>query len=286
MRKGIISRIAAPLLAASFAFPAAAGNVANCEVLFMQVIADKDMNGEAQVATYGPAIQYISSVYDDEDGHITEVAGQPIRALMCSRNDVLPTKTDYALMATGIPFILSQDFDSSETDSLTIYWKEDAFKYVYKGRSLSDEVQSKLEDRLADFSERGLNLNPEDETSEPEDGNETQEAIDADSTELEDLSETDESAENSTETETEIDLDVEQHDEADIKAEEKSHGPTDAEIDADIRDETNIETSPETEVETKVETEADVEKNSEDTSETLTDNMSDIDTEPKAEIEK
>jgi len=74
---------------------------------------------------------------------MTEVDNFPIQAVLCRRNDVIPAKADYNILATGIPFILSQDFDQSETDILTAYWKDGAFKYDYKGFPLSDEAQVK-----------------------------------------------------------------------------------------------------------------------------------------------
>ena len=69
-------------------------------------------------------------------------------------------------MATGVPFVLSQDFDSTDTDSLTVFWKDGAFDYVYKGYPLSDEAQSLLEERLADFTARGLFETHETETAD------------------------------------------------------------------------------------------------------------------------
>ena len=150
-------RFLALLLAAGLSTTAAAENVAFCEVLIIQVLEDEALDGNAQVVTYGPATSFIESVYDEKDGHLTHIAGQPIRALMCSRNDVIPTETDYALIATGIPFILSQDFDSTDTDSLTLFWKNEELRHVYKGYPLSDEAQSSLDKRLANFTKRGLN---------------------------------------------------------------------------------------------------------------------------------
>ncbi|WP_427454351.1 hypothetical protein [Litorimonas sp. WD9-15] len=134
-------------------------NLADCEVLMMRFVADEAGNGGMQVSTYGPAEDYIASVYDDEDGHLKKLMGDPIRALLCERDDVIPVETDYALMATGIPFILSQDFDDTETDSLTIYWRHDHFDYVYKGYPLSEDTEGLLKDRLADFAGRDHGLN-------------------------------------------------------------------------------------------------------------------------------
>lgn len=137
--------------------PAAwADNVAHCEALIMQIVEDETGAGEAQIASYRPAVHFLASLYDEEDGHLDHMNGFPIRAIMCRRNSVLPAETDYPILATGLPFILSQDFDSSETDSLTMFWKDGVLDYVYKGHPLSDIDQALLDSRLADFSEQGL----------------------------------------------------------------------------------------------------------------------------------
>lgn len=148
----------AALTFAFFATPAQADNIADCEILLMEFIEDESGNGGMQVASYGPAEDYIASVYDDEPGHLEAINEAPIRALLCQRNNVIPAESDYALLATGIPFILSQEFDDTETDSLTVYWKLDHFGYVYKGDPLSDETQALLETRLADFTQRDHGL--------------------------------------------------------------------------------------------------------------------------------
>ena len=155
-------------LAAALIFtPAAwADNVAHCEILLLQTVAAENGAGEAQIATFTPAVTFLASLYDDEDGHIKTVNHLPIQAVLCRRNVIIPAPSDYNILATGIPFVLSQDFDSSETDSLTVYWKDGAFDYVYKGRPLTDEEQGLLDTRLAEFSARGLIKNPEEDTSD------------------------------------------------------------------------------------------------------------------------
>ena len=176
----------------AFALPAQADNIADCEILTMEFIPDEKGQGGMQVATYGPANDFIASAYDDEDGHLDTVNDVPIRALLCQRNDVIPVEKDYALMATGVPFILSQDFDDTETDSLTIYWKNDHFDYVYKGYPLSDETKEKLENRLAKFTKRDHGL----PVTEPE--------VAADEAESDDAV-----TEDDVETEGELDVEVE-----------------------------------------------------------------------------
>lgn len=135
-----------------------ADNVAHCEALIMKIVPDETGTGEAQIASYRPAVHFLASLYDEEEGHLDHMSGFPIRAIMCRRNDVIPSETDYPILATGLPFILSQDFDRPDTDSLTMFWKDGAIDYVYKGYPLSAESQAILDNRLASFSERGLTV--------------------------------------------------------------------------------------------------------------------------------
>ena len=145
-------------LMAALAFsPAAwAGNVAHCEVLLIQTVTDDASTGSFQISSYRPAANFIASVHDDDPAYQTEIDGLKIKALLCRRNAIVPSEEDYPMMATGIPFVLSQDFDRADTDSLTIFWKDGAFDYVYKGHPLSDEAQNSLDARLSNFSARGL----------------------------------------------------------------------------------------------------------------------------------
>lgn len=153
LTKALIASLAicaAPLAAHSEEAP-------DCELLLIQIIESEDGEGQAQVPSYIPAEEFFTSLEDDTTGHLTEFAGHKIQAVMCRRNDVIPAHEDYATLSTGIPFILSQDFDSSDTDSLTMYWKDGAIQYVYKGYPLSEEAEAILETRLEGFSKRGLN---------------------------------------------------------------------------------------------------------------------------------
>lgn len=133
-----------------------AAETSNCELLLVQIIQSPDGKGEAQVPSYVPAEEFMATLTDDKPGHMTEYLGHKIQAIMCRRNDILPTQEDYTILATGLPFILSQDFDSSDTDSLTLYWKDEAIQHIYKGYPLSEEAESVLETRLTQFSKQGL----------------------------------------------------------------------------------------------------------------------------------
>ncbi len=167
MKKYIIMTGLALAICHTALTPAAwADNVAHCEVLLVKNVEDADVDGALQVTDYRPAVDFIASVYDADPEHQTQIDGHNIQALLCRRNDLIPAETDYPMMATGVPFVLSQDFDSTDTDSLTVFWKDDAFDYVYKGYPLSDEAQSLLEERLADFTVRGLFETHETETAD------------------------------------------------------------------------------------------------------------------------
>ena len=148
--------LAASLLFCAATHAAHAADMSECEVVLLQVVETETAAGEARVASYHSAEAFIASVRDDIPGHMTKINGQNIRGLMCRRNEVIPAHADYDIMATGIPFILSQDFDSSDTDSLTMYWKDGKIEHVYKGYPLSEEAQAILDTRLAGFSKRGL----------------------------------------------------------------------------------------------------------------------------------
>lgn len=153
-----LSRILPAVLALiAFGQTAQAADAPDCQILIMEPLEVKDAPGEAMVASYFPAAEFIDSVQDDAPDHLSEVNGQKIRALMCTRNDVLPAESDYDFLGTGIPFVLSQDFDSPDTDSLTLYWKDGQIEHVYKGEPLSEEGQVTLDTRLAAFSQNGLN---------------------------------------------------------------------------------------------------------------------------------
>ena len=129
-----------------------------CEIVLMEVIKDQNGRGGTTVASYRPAKDFIDSVFNAEKEVIYKIDDHPIRALMCSRFDIIPSKSDYPILATGIPFVLSQNFDMKDSDLLTVYYKNGAFQYDYKGPGLSEETQDLLETRLAAFSEKDHGL--------------------------------------------------------------------------------------------------------------------------------
>jgi len=149
--------LALPLIISAFTPQAFADNIAACEVILMETVEEDGKKTQAQMASFRPAVDFLSSVYDDEDGHMTEVDGYKIRGVMCVRKDVIPTLRDFPILATGLPFSLSQNFDSSESSLMTVYYKEDQFRHAYKGGPLPDDKIAQLLDVMEVF-----NLQPHD----------------------------------------------------------------------------------------------------------------------------
>lgn len=133
-------------------------NIANCEIVVQQPI-DENPAGEdgdnkgAQIATFLPAGDFIFSVFDaDPDKHLTEVDGKPIRAVMCTRNSVVPSEFDFKMIRTGIPLYLSPDFDAPKSPFLGISKTGnktgDKYVYDYVGPDLSKDDLELLELRM------------------------------------------------------------------------------------------------------------------------------------------
>ena len=107
-------------------------------------------DGEAAplISTFIPAHDFIASVFDDEPGHITDVNGQLIKALMCKRRYLIPTEFDLRLIRTGIPLYLSQDFDSTESDMMTVFHNGNQYLHKYSGSELSEAEIEILQYRM------------------------------------------------------------------------------------------------------------------------------------------
>jgi len=98
MKKAIILLTAA----LGFAQPAWADNVAHCEALIMQAIPSEDGQGEAQIASYRPAVGFLASLYDEDSDHLSEIDGFPLRAIMCRRIDVPLSKESQTILETRL----------------------------------------------------------------------------------------------------------------------------------------------------------------------------------------
>jgi hypothetical protein len=108
----------------------------------------EEENAVTLIATFIPAEDFIASVFDEEPGHIDEINGQPIQALMCERRYMVPTEYDLRLIQTKIPLYLSQDFDSTKSDLMSVFFKDDTYQYVYSGAELDKDAMEIMYDRL------------------------------------------------------------------------------------------------------------------------------------------
>lgn len=134
-----------------------ADNIAGCEVVLMEKIEQEGLEGSAEVASFRPAEDFIASIYDDETEVLREIDGLPIRAIMCKRQSVVPSLRDFPIVATGTPFMISQNFDSAETGLTTVYFQDGKFRSSYKGPELDAKTNAKMTDRMEVF-----NLQPHD----------------------------------------------------------------------------------------------------------------------------
>lgn len=150
--------ITALFLATCMSMPAWADNIAGCEVVLMEQIKQEDSEGVTEVASFRPAADFIASAYDEDVEVLREIDGLPIRAVMCKRRSVIPSESDFAIVATGTPFMISQNFDSTETGLTTLYFKEGEFRSIYKGPELSEDRQAEMKARLKDFNSRPHDL--------------------------------------------------------------------------------------------------------------------------------
>lgn len=150
-------RVLLAALILGFSTPAFADNIAGCEVVLMEKIQQEGVEGAAEVASFRPATDFIASIYDDETDILREIDGLPIRAVMCKRKSVVPSLRDFPIVATGTPFMISQNFDSTETGLTTIYFKDGEFRSSYKGPDLTEALDAEMKDRLEVF-----NLQPHD----------------------------------------------------------------------------------------------------------------------------
>jgi len=153
--KTVISVLAAGLISLVASSSALAGNVAECEIAISKpVLLDGKQTG-AHIQTYLPASEYIASVYDEDDGHLTEIDGGRILALYCVRREVVPTVRDFNLIATGIPMALSTDFDDAASPLIYVYYKDGVFKHAYEGPEQTPERLAALNETM-----EVLNLQP------------------------------------------------------------------------------------------------------------------------------
>jgi len=135
-----------------------AATPSHCEVVVSSEVVDAE-GGRMTVASYRPAEMFLSGVYDANVPLSVKDDDEMIRGLICVRNDLVPTEKDYAVLATGVPLSLSQDFDSADSDILTVYFDNGVFAHKYvSDYPMSEEFEEAVKTRLADFSARDHGL--------------------------------------------------------------------------------------------------------------------------------
>jgi len=110
------------------------------------------------MASFRPAAEFMSSVYDDAEGHVDNIDGHAIRGVLCQRTNVIPSLRDFPIIATGIPFSLSDNFDRPDSQLVTVYFKDDAFQHKYAGKDLSKDDKTALMDVMEVFNLQSHNL--------------------------------------------------------------------------------------------------------------------------------
>lgn len=163
MMKRSLIILAMTSLSPSFA---QADNIASCEAILMEDILEEGEKTGAKLASFRPAAEFLSSVYDDEDGSVTVLDGYKIRGVMCQRRTVIPTLRDFPILATGVPLSLSQNFDSEKSSLMTLYFKDGEFRHTYKGEPLSPSELSKLNDVMEIYNLQPHNLGKTDDDKE------------------------------------------------------------------------------------------------------------------------
>jgi len=147
----------------------ASDNMADCEAVMIEKVMEDGQPTGAIIQTFAPAAGVLATIYDDEDGFLTEIDGRKVQAILCQRSSVVPSLRDYPILATGIPFALSTNFEAADSRSVTIYFKDGKFHHVFKGEDLPEEKQAALIEALEIF-----NLQPHDLGS-PKDASEISE---------------------------------------------------------------------------------------------------------------
>ncbi len=112
-----------------------------CEIVLFEPVAK-----DAGMASYRPADAFIETLYDDLEGYADTVDGLKVRAVMCTRDNIIPKLRDFPVVATGLQFSVSNDFDRYDSQLITVYYQGGQFKYKYSGPELSAGDQIALTD--------------------------------------------------------------------------------------------------------------------------------------------
>lgn len=89
-----------------------------CEAVTFETV---EVDGvDKRMGRFHSAGPVIDSLYDDAPGFVDLINDEPVVAIVCTRENLLPTLRDLPIIKTGLSFSLSQDFDSPDSGLLTI----------------------------------------------------------------------------------------------------------------------------------------------------------------------
>ncbi|MGB0906129.1 MAG: hypothetical protein ACPGVT_01455 [Maricaulaceae bacterium] len=123
----------------------------DCELIVMNPAKSDSQEAILAAAEYHSAEAFLKSVYDADKDTIMTVEEKPIRAVMCTRENVVPTLRDLPLIQTGLPLSLSQDFNATDSSLLTLYDDGKDYKADYSGPALSKPDEKNLIEMLEVF---------------------------------------------------------------------------------------------------------------------------------------
>ena len=136
-------------LASFFSYASAQAQTSNCELVTMETISAAESIGAAK---FHDASDFIARLYKGEDTLDKTVNGQPVRAVLCQRDSLLPTLRDLPLIKTGLPLSLSQDFDSPNSGLLMIMDTGESYAAEYTGKPEQGPDPKKLKDVMEIFN--------------------------------------------------------------------------------------------------------------------------------------
>lgn len=112
-----------------------------CEIVLIEPVAKG-----ASLASYRPADDFIESIYDDAEGFLETVDSLKVRAVMCTRDRVIPQLRDFPILASGVHFSISNNFDSHDSQFMTVFYKAGTFQHKFSGPTLTEGEQIALRD--------------------------------------------------------------------------------------------------------------------------------------------
>ena len=128
------------LAALGIATPASGDNIAACEAVIMTDVE----GGAATIASFRDASLFIASVMDEEQETLTQIDGFDIAALMCTRRSPIPKMSDVPLIRSGVPFVLSTDFESADAPTVNIAINEAGEAVALMAAGLTQDQETAL----------------------------------------------------------------------------------------------------------------------------------------------